>query len=318
MKNILHTLKAVRIEHPLDALDMLVFYPRLRRGLRLGLSVALTLFMAKEAAAVFWQAALPPVAGVETTLITPQTRSPQADMAASTPLSRYEPLRTSLLFGRSSDLASDGLVTEAVQVQTTLNMTLTGTVVDAEPRAFVHDNTTNKTKVVRAGDTLIPAVKVEKIDRRRILITNQGRAEQLVMKTADITPHGKGGGLTSSSAPLAYEQEAGKKLTITITRAEALTALGNPGELAGQAQFVKRVNDDGVHEGFTLMNILHNSFISRLGLQDGDVLLKLDGVPVVQREKILPMMFALQNAKGAELTLLRGGEVLALDVSVVE
>ena len=304
----------------MDVLDTLIFHPRLRRGLKLALYTGITLFLAKEAAAAFWLTALPPTAGIDTTYITPQARpAATGARATATPMANYAALQKSTLFGRSADMATGDLTAEAVKVETTLNALLTGTIMGTPPTAYVWDNTTNKTLTVREGDTPIPGVTVQKIERRRVLINNKGKAEVLNMKTAELTPHGNGSGLVNtSSAPLAYEQEAGKKLTTSMTRAEVQTALGNLGELSAQARFIKRMNADGVHEGFTLMEVAHNSFISRLGLRDGDVLLKLDGIPVVARERLLPMMFALQNAQGAELTLLRGGEVLALDITVTE
>jgi general secretion pathway protein C len=322
MKNLVLRLKAIRIEHPLDVLDMLVFHPRLRRGLRLTLYVLVTLLLAREAAATFWLAALPPADEVETTLVAPPARTArqQAQQTPATPPLRvYEGLRTSLLFGRSADLATAGLEAEQAEVRTTLNMTLTGTIIDAAPRAYVRDNLANKTLVVQAGDRLLPAVTVERVERRRLLLSNQGRREELLMQTAELRPYGKSSGLKSATPdPLAYELEANRKETLTITRAEVLTALGNPGELMAQANFIPRVNEEGTREGFTLLNVQHNSFLSKLGLRDGDVLLKLDGIPVVARERILPMMFALQNAPAAELTILRDSTVVALDISVRE
>jgi general secretion pathway protein C len=98
---------------------------------------------------------------------------------------------------------------------------------------------------------------------------------------------------------------------ISLPAAEAAPLLNNPGLLLQQAQF-KPYLDGGEVLGFRVDNIHDASILRRIGLENGDVIMRINGERVNAPEKLLRAYASLGRGRTATMDVQRGGNVLSL------
>lgn len=271
----------------------------------------------------------------ESTLITDvsTSRNLQNSTQNIVTLEDYQPLTGSTWFGSSLLLNAADLKNEIVEVETALNLSLKGTIMGANPRVIILNNQNNSTAVLREGEEVLKGVQVSQILRRKVVLNNQGKLETLSLPSINnlfddyqeehiISVVGNHSASNKEMAvkdptytPLA-ERAINKKQTLNVNRAEALSAVANLGALSKEARFIPYVKS-GKLEAFRITNLANESFLRKLSLQEGDILIKLDDVPVHNREKLFPMIMNLSSAKSAQLVLERRGEIIQLNINVM-
>jgi type II secretion system protein C len=279
---------------------------------------------------------MPQHTSVPTSLIMPT----ENEVAENTPIlvEDYIALRDATWFGTSYTAEKEQLVEEKVVVETTLNLQLKGTIVGPNSRAIIKDNATGKTLILKEGENFLNGVKVARVTRRRVLLDNKGQMEGLSLAGEDYMAIGgeptimpamgkvapsqvvqKSAGIKRLNAQQqdTYIPMVNRKITkrqkLKLEKSEVLSALSNLATLGKQARFIPRIKDGRV-EGFIVTQLEHDSFLARMSLKEGDILVKLDDVPVGQKDKLFPMMMGLATASEAELVINRGGEQIALMV----
>jgi type II secretory pathway component PulC len=101
----------------------------------------------------------------------------------------------------------------------------------------------------------------------------------------------------------------------TIKRDAVDSILGNPMALAGGARVVPAMNGGNV-VGFKLYAIRPNSLLARLGFQNGDTLVSINGFALTSAEKALEIYTKIREATFLEFEVQRAGKTLRLDLSV--
>ncbi|MEW5774436.1 MAG: PDZ domain-containing protein [Thermodesulfobacteriota bacterium] len=114
-----------------------------------------------------------------------------------------------------------------------------------------------------------------------------------------------------AEAAKSLQLTAQKTNKISLPAAEAAPLLGNPGLLLQQAQFKPHL-EGGEVLGFRVDNIREASILRRIGLEDGDVILRINGERVNAPEKLLRAYASLGRGRTATMDLQRGGSVLAV------
>ncbi len=94
------------------------------------------------------------------------------------------------------------------------------------------------------------------------------------------------------------------------------TVMTYPDTLAGQARMVPAFRE-GKPEGFKLFSIRPDSFAARLGLQNGDVLKRINGSPLETPERAMEAYASLREARHIELELERGGAPVRMTYDVL-
>lgn len=88
----------------------------------------------------------------------------------------------------------------------------------------------------------------------------------------------------------------------TLTREEVDALLDNPGRLAKEARIVPAIKD-GKTSGFKLFGIRAGSLFASIGLQNGDTVTELAGVPLTDVEAA---MRAVEAAKKVDAVVFKG------------
>ncbi|MGI5863052.1 MAG: type II secretion system protein GspC [Myxococcales bacterium] len=204
-------------------------------------------------------------------------------------------------------------------VKTGLRVRLTGTIVANLPEwsmASIEDLTANTTAVYMIGDT-IQTAEVIAIERWRVIINNNGRKEYIDNEAGDgSTPlpvasapkHTAVAANTSAppSSDLGKGIRALSQDTYEIPRDEITKAMSNLNDIAMQARIVPAFKD-GQATGFKLFSIRPNSLYSKIGIQNGDVIRRINGYEINSPDKALEVYSKLKDSSRIEIELERGG-----------
>ncbi|WP_147442134.1 type II secretion system protein GspC [Corallococcus exercitus] len=189
--------------------------------------------------------------------------------------------------------------------RSTLGIRLLGTLVAQDPRwsmASIHELPAGSARSLMLSDT-IQGARVFAIERERILLLVDGRLEYI-------------DGSGSAAPPVAVNVHPGAALgrgiretgadTYAVPREDVTEALTHLDDLMMQARVVPSFRD-GRAVGFKLFSIREGSLYSRLGLRNGDVLQRINGLDLDSPDKALEAFNTLREARRIELLIERGG-----------
>jgi len=194
-----------------------------------------------------------------------------------------------------------------------LRANLVGTIVASEKAwsmAMITDLNKSETALYRTYDTVMDEATIVAIQSRRVILKRHGRLEFLELKET-----GKKSQSSVASAPPPPSSPstlgAGIKKTgassWSIERQEVENALSNLNNIAMQARIVPSFTN-GVADGFKLFAIRPDSIYARLGIQNGDVIHKINGFNIDSPDKALEVYQKLKNARSIEIELTRMGK----------
>ncbi|MBZ4423130.1 type II secretion system protein GspC [Myxococcus sp. RHSTA-1-4] len=243
-------------------------------------------------------------------------RAPLAAVAeaAPTPLdgARLATL-TGLRFGKDEPAVAEppaevatGLVRSALRVK------LLGTLVANDAQwsfASVQDLETQRARSLMVGDELM-GTRVLSIERERIIVSANGREEFIDGEASPSVNATQAPALTRTLPAGSAGPESGIRAVgehaYEIPSTELHHAIENAGELLTQARAIPAF-ENGKPVGFKLASIRQNSLYSRIGLQNGDVLKRINGLPLDTPERALEAFATLREARHIELDITRAG-----------
>ncbi len=200
----------------------------------------------------------------------------------------------------------------AAPVKSGMRVKLLGTLVASNPEwsfASIQDMVTQRSQTFMVGNT-IQGATVETIERERVIIINAGRREYIDGNPGD-------GAFVPPSPPVAQANTAppsndasGIRATseneYDVPRAEIDKTLNNLNQVAMQARIVPAFKD-GQAVGFKLFSIRPDSIYSKIGVQNGDVIRRINGFDLNSPEKALEVYSKMKDAARIEIEIERNG-----------
>ncbi|MBI5547934.1 MAG: general secretion pathway protein GspC [Deltaproteobacteria bacterium] len=180
--------------------------------------------------------------------------------------------------------------------------------------ANIEDVTSHEANVYMVGDKLLTA-EVLDIEFRRVIINNNGRKEYIDNEA------GNGEGPVADAKPAIHATLAantppasgvGQGIKETgadsyeIPREEINKALGNLNDIAMQARIVPAFKD-GVATGFKLFSIRPDSLYTKIGIQNGDIIRRINGFEINSPDKALEVYTKLKESNRIEIEVDRNG-----------
>lgn len=201
----------------------------------------------------------------------------------------------------------------AAPVKSSLRVKLLGTLVASDKLwsvSSVQDMNNQRSATYMVGDR-IQGAEVIDIERERVIIINAGRKEYI-----DNQP-GDGAGVAAYTppplpngppvqAPNTSGIRAMSENDYEVPRAEIDRTLANLNDVAMQARIVPAFKD-GQAQGFKLFSIRPDSIYSKIGVQNGDVIKRINGFELNSPEKALEVYAKLKEASRIEIELERNG-----------
>jgi general secretion pathway protein C len=206
----------------------------------------------------------------------------------------------------------DGPIDGGEMARSSLRVKLLGTLMANEEQwstASLHELDSNRARSVRVGDELLGA-RIVSIERKRVIVANNGRNEfidneaQAGMSAPPRMPP------SGPTAPVAVSDASGIRSTgehsYEIPSTELQGALGRLDQLTTQARAMPAM-ENGQVVGFKLAAIKQGSLYTKIGLQNGDVLRRINGLTLDSPEKALEAFAKLRESKHIQLDIDRGG-----------
>jgi general secretion pathway protein C len=219
----------------------------------------------------------------------------------------------------ATDLAAptpEQKVWDKVPVRSSLHAILVGTAVANPPKYSLCQLTntdSNETLVYAVGDKFMGA-RIYTIERERVLVDNDGRNEFIDNSAA--APMNVG--VAALPPPGVPGDQSVRQLSdnqYVVARTELNGALSNLSQLATQARIVPSFKN-GVANGFKLFSIVPDSLYSKIGIQNGDVIRRINGYEMNSPDKALEIYQKLRDANRIEIELERRGETLRKSYSI--
>jgi len=217
-------------------------------------------------------------------------------------------------------LEDEGLGTES-----SLRASLVGTIV-AEPNewsmAMITDLAASETGIYRLRDQLLEEATVVAILTDKVVVERQGRREYLMLQEkAAAKGARKPAAVASAPKPGEGDGTLGEGIkkvddtTYTIERGEIDKTLNNLNSIAMQARIVPSFKN-GESNGFKLFAIRPGSLYSKIGIQNGDIIHKINGFAMTSPDKALEVYQKMKNARSIEVELTRRGQTVKMSYNI--
>lgn len=174
---------------------------------------------------------------------------------------------------------------------------------DRISRAAIEDEKTKKHMVVAVGDPLegYARVRVDAIERTRVILDNDGRPEELALFEDQPRPArpARSAARTPRRAPPRAERVNDRLKALAGDDGQGLS------RLLSQARIVPHYID-GEMMGMRIDAIQSGSLFERAGLENGDVIVEVNGIVIDRPESASAIFDELASAEAIEIAALRG------------
>lgn len=224
--------------------------------------------------------------------------------------------------------ASPEAIDEDQELEATrLPLKLLGTVAASDPKAAwaaVEDTTRRERLVVRPQDRLLDKATVVRIERRRIVLENAGRREELALdeEVSALAAPARAAVAGRSAPPVADVgdlRERVRRLSedrFEVQADEVQEAMRNPAELFSQARILPKY-ENGQMTGVQLNSIQPGSFFEEIGIRDGDVITQVNGIVVSSPQDSAALLRELTQSTQFEVSVMGAdGEPRTLNYTV--
>jgi len=222
-------------------------------------------------------------------------------------------------------------------VKTNLRLQLLATMVANEKRwsmAVISDLDKGSTDYYRTGDRVKGYIVKEILrePQRAVIVNEETRRLEYIdavpgsgapaaaaglgsLGTAPVPPPGEGGGEPPGGGDHTDGIKQRGENDYSITRAKLDSTLGNLNDIATQARMVPSFKN-GVANGFKLFSIRPNSVFSAIGMQNGDVISRINGFEMNSPDKALEIYSRLKDAGSLDIELERRGQPVKKHYSI--
>ncbi len=246
-------------------------------------------------------------------------------------------LERNLLDAMREDLAAERRAQKSVQANaeqekvvfndgqcgaSSVGVKLLATVVASVPEesvAVLTDTSKSEATAYREGDVVQDQATVHEISWRHVKLNRDGRCERLSLD--DSRPSPPRPTVTKRRKEDDEEEDFGAGVQKTgddeyvIERAEIDGVLSNLNKLATQARIVPSFHN-GKANGFKLFSIRPNSLYSKIGIQNGDIVQRINGFEMNSPDKALEIYGKLKDAQNITVDLLRRGKSKTLSYNI--
>ncbi len=244
----------------------------------------------------------------------PPPPSPQPKL----PLSSYAIIYTRDIF--NSVKAASGASDASLATTNIANLKLLGTATGTRDQAFAifEDQTSHLQYLYREGETITPGVQLIQVGWDRVTIDREGQRETLVLPREPLAPVPQSP-VTSVSASSSEEKDGVRQVapdSFHIDRREVEHAVSHLSDLFTQVRAVPYAPQNGVTQGFRLFAIKPDSLIERIGLKNGDIVQRVNGVEITDPSTAFTLLQDMQGRSQIRVDVLRNHQPTTLSYEI--
>lgn len=192
--------------------------------------------------------------------------------------------------------ASSAALEEEELEATKLPLTLLGTVAALTPEnawAAIEDRETKVTRTVRVNDVVKAGATVQRIERRRVVLLENGSPRELVLADEGAIQ------LASVSPQIPRPRRGGDpapRLPRNVPPAAPTVDVRNPASLFSQARILPKY-ENGQMVGVQLNAIKPGSMFEQIGIKNGEIIEELNGIKIDSPEQSAKILLEFVDAK---------------------
>lgn len=193
------------------------------------------------------------------------------------------------------------------------DITLTGTVSGARHYSYaIFADKSGKQEIFRIGESVFGGGKLKRVEPDKVFIIEDGREVKIplaeVLTIKDIGP-AEAGALSSD-----FARSTGRG-TYVVDQRKVLQALENPNQLMTDARLQPNISG-GKQDGFILREVRNGGIYQSLGLQNGDVLLRINDYNISNPENALQAFTALRGMDRVQVDIVRSGAKMTMTYQI--
>lgn len=198
-----------------------------------------------------------------------------------------------------------------------LRIRLIGTVLDdgALSFAIVEDLSTRQQTLHRTGEPIAEDGVLAEVGRNQIVVQRGS-----VRETVEVLLTEEGQIASSAPQPMAVPASlpapANVGARVVLDKQEVQAALENLPQLLTKARVVPFMTPEGKSDGFRIVSIAPASFYERIGLQNGDILQRINGIEIKDPETFMRVFSQLREESEIALDLIRRNQKSTLNYEI--
>ncbi len=190
-----------------------------------------------------------------------------------------------------------------------LRVRLVGTIVgdSDESMAVIEDMGTKEQRLYHIEDIIGTDAKLIEVTRNEVTFLRGTIRETLTVQDENAT-----GQPTMPQAampvPAMPPRPSGSQNSWVLDKQEVTAALENLPQLLTKARVVPNLSPDGKNDGFRVVSISPASFYERIGLRNGDVIQRINGVEVKDPQTFMQVFNQLKDESNITMDLMRNNQ----------
>ncbi len=194
--------------------------------------------------------------------------------------------------------------------KTALKLKLWGTVTggeDSENYAVIETDKDKRQELYKKGDKIEDAV-IKKILRFSVILSRNGADERLEITEEPTSKVGSGSTISTNKSGGSLYSENDESTNISIKRNIIDESMKDINGLMSQVR-VKPHFTGGNADGILLYGIKQNSMFKNMGIQNGDIIMGVDGTEIKSVEDAISLYDRLKNSSDMKMRIRRRGQV---------
>ena len=191
---------------------------------------------------------------------------------------------------------------------------LVGTVAGPKELSYgIFKDNSGMQEVFKVGESVFGAGKLQAVKRESVVLRRGDGTVEIPLEDVKVKEITK---KSSGSAPSAdqFARKVGKGAYM-VDQVKLQQAIANPAQMMTDARLRPNLAN-GKEEGFVLSEVKPGGIYQSLGLQDGDVLLRINEYDISNPERALQAFTALKGMERVQIDLVRAGSRMTMTYQI--
>jgi type II secretion system protein C len=194
-----------------------------------------------------------------------------------------------------------------------INLVLIGTVAGPRELSYaIFKDASGVQEVFRVGESIYGMGRLYRVRKDKVLISRAGSMTEIpiqdIVKVREVRAQSTGSTLSS------FAQRVGRG-SYVVDQARLQQMIANPAQMMTDAR-LRPNTAGGREEGFVLSEVKPAGIYQSLGLQDGDVLLRINEYDISNPERALQAFTALKGLDRVQIDLIRSGARMTMTYQI--
>ena len=191
---------------------------------------------------------------------------------------------------------------------------LIGTVVGPKELSYgIFKDSAGIQDVFKIGDPVFDIGKLYRVENGKVVIRKGEKTVEILLEDVKVKEVKKQASAASPS-PSSFAQKIGRS-TYMVDQGRLQQAIANPGQMMTDARLKPNIVN-GKEDGFVLSEVKQGGVYHSLGLQDGDVLLRINEYDISKPERALQAFTALKGMERVQVDLIRSGSRMTMTYQI--